>query len=273
VTGQEWEYERIPFTTSSGQTVQLYSIVLRDYNGDGEVNSDDIQWISDNTTSRVQNMPAYDGIKPQRDYHGFQLTLHKRYSDRWQALASFLYSRSDGMARRTQRQDFNVEGPMFYDDNWMASLNYTINNTEGPLPFTPKYEVKLSGSYTIPRLEVDLGARLRLHSGRPMWLTESYPQHTPFGDPPGGVIDPGGIDRIVAVDPNNPDYLPTEALLDLHIERAFKLGATRKIHVVLDGFNVFNSNTPTDIDVQFEYGKVTAIPTSRRFRFGARYEF
>jgi hypothetical protein len=106
-----------------------------------------------------------------------------------------------------------------------------------------------------------------------MWLTESYPQHTPFGDPPGGVIDPGGIDRIVAVDPNHPDYLPTEALLDLHVERAFKLGGTRKIHVVFDGFNVFNSHAPTDIDVQFEYGKVTAIPTSRRVRFGARYEF
>jgi len=30
---------------------------------------------------------------------------------------------------------------------------------------------------------------------------------------------------------------------------------------------------PTDIDIQFEYGKVTAIPTSRRFRGGLRFEF
>ena len=95
--------------------------------------------------------------------------LPKRYSDRWQALASFLYSNSAGIGRRTLRQDFNVEGPMFWDDNWMGTLNYTINNLEGPLPFTPKYEVKLSGSYTVPRLEVDLGARLRIHTGRPIW--------------------------------------------------------------------------------------------------------
>ena len=39
---------------------------------------------------------------------------------------------------------------MFYDDNWMGNLNYTVNNLEGPLPFTPKYGLKLSGSYKVP---------------------------------------------------------------------------------------------------------------------------
>ncbi|HEX9977027.1 MAG TPA: TonB-dependent receptor, partial [Acidimicrobiia bacterium] len=187
VTGEEFEYERVPFVTSSGQTVQLYSIVHRDYNGDGAVDGDDIAWLDDNDTSMVVNMSAYDGIDPKRDYHGFQLGLNKKYSNRWQALASVLYSKSDGVARRTVRQDMNVQGPMFWDDNWMGSLNDTINNLEGPLPFTPKVEVKLSGSYTIPRLEVDLGARLRYHSGRPMWQLESFPQHTEWAEPEGGV--------------------------------------------------------------------------------------
>ena len=62
-----------------------------------------------------------------------------------------LYSNSEGISRRSFRQDFNVEAPMFYDDNWMGNLNYTVNNLEGPLPFTPKFELKLSGSYKIPR--------------------------------------------------------------------------------------------------------------------------
>jgi outer membrane receptor protein involved in Fe transport len=273
VTGEEWEYERMPFTTSSGRTVQLYSIVLKDYNGDGVVDSGDIQWIGDNNTSKVVNMGAYDGIKPKREYHGFQLLFNKRYSDRWQAQASFLYSSSSGMGRRTMRQDVNVEGPMFWDDNWMGSLNYTINNLEGPLPFTPKYEVKLSGSYKIPKLDVDLGVRFRLHSGRPMWLTESYPQHTQWAAPEGGVIDPGGLGRIVAGDPNQPDYLPTQALVDLHLEKAFSLGGNKAVHLVVDGFNVFNADTPSDVDIQFEWGKVTSIPAPRRFRAGLRFQF
>jgi len=269
VTGQEWEYDRVPFTTLSGQQVQLYSVVERDYNGDGEINSDDIVWINDNRGSRVQNMPAFDGIKPRRDYHGLQLVLNKRYSDRWQALASFLYSRSYGMARRALRQDVNIEGPMFWDDNWMSSLNQTINNLDGPLPFTPKYEFKLSGSYLVPKVEFDIGARLRMQSGRPLWQLEEYPQHTEFGDPPGGVIDTGGS-QLVAV--SSPTYLPKRSLLDLHLDKVFKL-RNQSIHVIVDGFNIFNSFTPTDVDPLFEYGKVTAIPQSRRFRFGARYEF
>lgn len=270
VTGQEWEYDRVPFTTLSGQQVSLYSVVQRDYNGDGEINTDDIVWINDNGTSRVQNMPTFDGIKPRRDYYGLQFVLNKRYSDRWQALASFLYSRSSGMARRSLRQDVNVEGPMFWDDNWMSSLNQTINNLDGPLPFTPKYEFKLSGSYLIPKVEFDFGARLRMQSGRPVWQLENYPQHTQFGDPPGGVIDTGGLDQLVGV--SSPAYLPKRTLLDLHFDKVFKI-QNQSIHFIVDGFNVFNSFTPTDVDPIFEYGKVTAIPQSRRFRFGARYEF
>jgi outer membrane receptor protein involved in Fe transport len=272
VTGEEWEYEQVPFTTSDGQQLMLFSVVHLDYNGDGVIDGGDVAWIGQNGTHRVQNMPAFDGVEPRRSYHGFQLVFNKRYSDRWQGLASVLYSKSDGISRRSFRQDFNVEGPMFYDDNWMGNLNYAVNNLEGPLPFTPEWEFKLNGSYTIPGLEADLGARLRLQTGKPAWRVEGYPQTTQFGAPEGGVIIPGGLAQIVAVDPNDPDHLPTLALFDLHLEKAFDVGSDR-LHLIVDGFNLFNSNTPTDIDIQFEYGKVTQIPTSRRFRMGVRYEF
>ena len=274
VTGQEWEYERIPFTTSAGQQVQLYSVVFKDYNGDGVRDGEDVGWIGTHGTSRVQNMPAFDGVKPKREYQGLQFVLNKRYSDRWQALASVVFSNSDGLSRRSFRQDFNVEAPMFYDDNWMGNLNYTVNNLEGPLPFTPRFEMKLSGSYRVPAVEADLGVRYRMHSGRAVWLLEDYPLHTEFGDPPGGVINPGGLPQVVAVDPNDPDYLPDQHIFDLHLEKAFRLGREgRNVHLVLDGFNIFNSSAPLNMDVHFEYGRVAAIPMARRFRFGLRYEF
>jgi Carboxypeptidase regulatory-like domain/TonB dependent receptor len=272
VTGQEWDYERVPFTTSAGQQVSLYSVVHRDYDGNGIVDGLDVAWVSNHGTSRVQNMPTFDGVKPRRTYNGFQLVFSKRYSDRWQGLASMLFSSSDGISRRSFRQDFNVEAPMFYDDNWMGNLNYTVNNLEGPLPFTPTFELKVSGSYKIPVAEVDLGVRYRMHSGRPMWQIQDYPLHTQFADPPGGVINPGGLAQIVSVDPNEPDHLPQQHLFDLHIERAFEFNA-RRVHFVVDGFNIFNTNAPINADVRFEYGRVQSIPTARRFRFGLRYEF
>ena len=274
VTGEQWQYELIPHTTSQGQQVQLYSVVEGDYNGDGLVDGGDIQWIQDNNNSRVQQMPTFEGIEPQRDYHGFQLVFRKRYSDRWQGLASVLYSTSDGISRRSFRQDFNVEGPMFYDDNWMGNLNYAANNLEGPLPFTPAWELKLNGSYTVPGIEVDLGARLRLATGRGVWRLENYDVRTPTGGPPNGVINPGGLPQIVSVDPNDPDYLPTLTIFDLHAEKAIKLRGENTLHLVVDGFNIFNSDTPTDMSVIGDgYGRVTQIPQGRRFRMGLRYQF
>jgi len=274
VTGQEWEYERVPFTTSAGKQVMLYSVVLKDYDGNGVVDGDDIAWIGNNNDSRVQNMPALDGSKPKRDYHGVQLVFRKRLSDRWQGLASLLYSKSSGISRRSFRQDFNVEGPMFYDDTWMGNLNYTVNNLEGPLPFTPKWEVKVSGSYQVPGIDVDLGARLRFHTGRPMWRLEDYPARTQFADPAGAVINPDGSPQIVAVDANDPDYLPNLTLLDLHVEKPLKLGGQKALHLVVDGFNVFNSNAATNMIVATEgYGKIENIPQGRRFRAGVRFVF
>jgi hypothetical protein len=87
------------------------------------------------------------------------------------------------------------------------------------------------------------------------------------------VINPGGQAQIVGVDPNDPDYLPNQHLFDLHLERAFNLGRARTVHVVVDGFNIFNTAAPLNMDVHFEYGRVAAIPTPRRFRFGLRYQF
>jgi hypothetical protein len=273
-TGQQWDYERIPFTTSAGQQLSLYSVVLKDYNGDGVVDGNDIQWIGQNDTSLVENLPAFDGVVPERSFHAGQLVFRKRYSDRWQALASVVYSSSSGFSRRSFRQDINVESPMFWDDNFMGNLNYTVNNLEGPLPFTPEWEIKVSGSYLIPRIDVDLGARLRFMTGRPMWMLDNYPQHTQWGDPPGGVIDPGGLNQVVAVDVNSPDYLPSLTMLDLHAEKVFNFGGEKALRVIFDGFNMLNTDTPSDISTNSDgYGRVISIPEGRRFRLGVRLQF
>jgi hypothetical protein len=141
---------------------------------------------------------------------------------------------------------------------------------ETVLPFTPKYEFKLSGSYRIPKIETDFGLRFRMHTGKPVWLLEEYPLHTQWADPPGGIIDPGG-GRIVGV--QEPDYLPSLRILDLRLEKQIKLGESKSLYLIVDGFNLFNSGTATQIDYQWEYGKITGIPQSRRFRGSARFQF
>jgi hypothetical protein len=58
------------------------------------------------------------------------------------------------------------------------------------------------------------------------------------------------------------------------LHRPEGLGGTKTIHVVFDGFNIFNTNTPTNMSVYGDgYGRVDNIPQGRRFRFGARFQF
>lgn len=45
VTQEPFEYERVEYTTQYGETVNLYSIVMKDYNGDGVINGADVGWI------------------------------------------------------------------------------------------------------------------------------------------------------------------------------------------------------------------------------------
>jgi hypothetical protein len=249
----------------------LYSIKWLDYNQDGVIDGEDVRWIGLNNTYKVVNMGTFDGKKPKRNYQGFQLVFNKRYSNRWQMLGSLLYSTSEGMANRIFGNDMNAEGPMFYDNNWMSTLNYTVNNLEGPLPFVPKFEFKVSGSYIVPYIELDLGVRFRLHTGRPIWTLVDIPVRTPDGGQEGSVI--GGGTGVIVENPNNPNYLPTQTILDFRAEKSFKLFKYGTVSVILDILNVFNADTPNSVDNQWEVGKVGGIVDPRTFRFSFLYQF
>ena len=198
-TGQEWEYERIPFQTSAGQQVSLYSVVQKDYNGDGVTDGDDIAWVQDNNTSRVQNTPTFDGIKPRRDYHGLQFVLNKRYSNRWQALASFLYSSSHGFGASLPAAGHQRRGP--------DVLGRQLDEHAEPDHQQPRWSVALHAEIRVQAVRVlhDSQGRVRFgappagDTGRPLWKLETYTSHTQFGGPSDGVIDPGGGGQIVAV--------------------------------------------------------------------------
>ena len=161
-------------------------------------------------------------------------------------------------------------GPMLTDDTWMGSVNYTINNMDGRLPFVPKWEMKASGSYTVPVVDMDLGLRFRFHTGRPLWRLESYPARTQWGGPADGIIATGG-GRIVSS--TEPFILPSLALFDLRAEKAIKIKRYGSIHVVLDVFNIFNSANVTNADYSGLWGRIEGISDARRFRLSFMYQF
>jgi hypothetical protein len=292
-TQQEWQYERKPIAVTyllpDGQTysqvVSLYSIVLQDYDGNGVIDGEDIRWIGNHTDFEWRNMPDLDGHKAQRVFKGLQVTFSKRYADRWQLMGSLLFNHSSGFAARNKRQDqdYNMEGTNIWNDGWLTGINQAVNNMEGPLPFTPRFEFKLAGDYTIPAVDVDVGVRFRFHNGRPAWITDvvrTANSNSDVNDPEvmSQLIISTGGNSIVAMDPTRPLYLPPQSILDLHLEKTVKLGPGN-LHLMLDGFNVFNSKGVTnamakivDNATPFQ-GEVTGILSPRTFRLGVMYEF
>jgi len=271
-TGEPYEYKRIPHTTEYGVDVDLWGVVPSDYNHDGVVDGNDIDWIANNVDFIWRNMPDIDGKKARRLYQGFQLVFNKRYADRWQLITSLLFSYSDGFASRSKRQDINIEGPNIVSDAWLGGMNQTVNNMEGPLPYTPKFELKISGSYTIPKVEIDLGFRFRYNSGRAIWPLEDFPKLFSYGG--NGEAITTGETYIVSIDPNKPFYYPAEKILDLHLEKSFRVGKGN-IRAVFDIFNVFNEAAVTNATWKtYDFGRVVGITyPSRSARLSFVYEF
>ncbi len=287
VTGQPWEYER-KTQVVNGQEVSLYSIVIKDYNGDGVITNGpggDVQWVDQNMDTEWRNLPTWDGHEADRLFQGVQMTFNKRYSNRWQLMGSMLWNYSSGPAGRNKRQDqdYNLDGPDIWSDRWVAGVNQLVNNMVGPLPFTPRFEFKINGNYTIPVIEADFALRFRLHTGRPVWVVQEIGKkittNTDFSDAElmaQAVLTTGGT-SIIAQDPLKPLYMPVLKILDLRLEKGFTLGPG-KLSVIFDVFNLLNSQDVTNaytrkIEGVDTIGQITGIVAPRKYRGGIEYKF
>ena len=300
VTGQPWDYE-VKTQVVNGQEVSLYSIVLRDYDGNGVIDRQDINWVHTHQEFEWRNMPDWPNyaggpnLKAERKFQGLQVTFKKRYSGRWQLMGSLLFNKSTGFAGRNKRQDedYNMEGTNIWSDQWLGGVNQTVNNMVGPMPFTPRFEFKLNGNYTIPKIEVDLGFRFRLHTGRPVWVlgdinpileTWNYDPNDPEFMAHAVLITNGGASQqLVAQDATKPLYMPLLSLLDLRLDKSFKLGRST-LRVMLDMFNILGSKavtnamlkkigvSGTDILLR-DVGRVVGLVAPRNFRLGVLFQF
>jgi outer membrane receptor protein involved in Fe transport len=282
-TGEYWEWEPVPFTTWTGMETTLWQVVLEDYDGDGDVDWDDVMFITDNTRYQIANADDYaslGGLSADRTYHGLQLTFSKRYSNRWQMLASLNWSDSDGFAQRYFNQNYFIDGPWVMSSPSGMSLNHFVNNTEGPLPMTPEWLVKVSGSYTIPVIETDLGFRLRYNSGRAVFPTETFPAYEWWMWGFDGcwaetcLVSPPWQNIFVAADPKDPDWLPATTIVDLNLSKSFRLGTSGSLWASFDVLNATGENAATAVSTgPGSFGRVEGVVLPRRYRLGLKFSF
>ena len=274
-TGDYYNWVSKPYTTWTGYQTKVWEIENRDYTGDGKYDIEDAKYVVNHIKYRTRNLKEFDGKEVKRDFTGLQFVLTKRYSNRWQALAAINWNQSDGMAPRTVDQSWYIDGPMIMDTPFGSSYNHFQNNLEGPMLMTPELMLKLSGSYTIPRIETNFGMRYRYDSGRPFFPLETIPTFQSWMSQlnQGVYLGTSGNDQMVADDPNDPDWAPPTSIVDLSLSKQLFIG-TYGLNLSLDVLNAFNENSPNRVGFrQGDYGRVYSLVQPRVYRAGVKFLF
>jgi len=199
--------------------------------------------------------PRYTWPIKNSRYRGLSIRAHKKFSNNWQMLASFTWSKAEGM-----RDNPN------YDGDLCDSPNEDLY-AFGPTSWDRPIIFKLSGSYLLP-LDISLGASIRYNSGAPYARMHETPRLS-------------YINYVtVPVEKRGESRMPSVTLVDLRIEKNFKIPRKGffpggRLGFVADIFNVLNSNTALDMGnvTADNLGVIEEILAPRIFRIGAKFSF
>jgi hypothetical protein len=186
-------------------------------------------------------------------YSGVDLTLNKRYSDKWQL----------NMALTIQKRlDFLPEGS--FDDPQNVEYGNNVSNLS-------RYVFKLNGSYDLP-WGVTSSMNLNINDGGTRTLTMNGP----------GPVFGGGTSTItrgtIQFQPTNSFRYEKTALLDVSLQKTFSFRDGRnRVKVMLDGFNILNQATvrgysSSNVSIA-NSTRVSSILPARVFRIGTQINF
>jgi hypothetical protein len=181
---------------------------------------DGVTGTADDTTLTVfsENLPTVPSLtgpanddRGNQQYHGVEFTASKRYSNRWQLLGGYTYSRT------TLNGTTTITSPnSFININGRSSIDRAHN-------------FKLTGSYMLP-YEILVSGNLRATSGQPYTRTISVtglPQNV------------NGFN--VNAQPRGSYEFPWIRTVDTRVGKIFRFGV-HEFEADMDVYNLFNSN-------------------------------
>jgi hypothetical protein len=228
----------------------------------------------------------------RRYYRAIEFTANKRFSNRYQFMASYTYSSLKG----------NYEG-LFRNDNGQSDPNITslfdlvslLSNTYGRLPNDKPHQFKFNGTYQTP-FKLMISGNFYVQSGQPFNMMVPHPvygNNEGFGLPRGTAVVP----KITVGDPNYPNLVqsvggnrsPVTSTTDLGFYFPIKLRSEkRELRLTADWFNIFNQQRAVSLDQTFSlnsgvsgipptpnpfWGAALIVQPPSQWRFGAKFSF
>lgn len=196
----------------------------------------------------LETNPNKLGKDNDRRYKGFEFVANKRLSNRWQFVGSVVVQRMESL---TPTSSFFTTG-LFQNPNDQI-------NARGRDPLSETVILKLQGVYQAP-FGVLLSGYYRFGSGSPITRTLVV-----RGLPQGTIT--------VLAEPRGERETANSNLLDFRVEKAFGMGAGRRLLLGLDIFNLTNASTVTTqgVSTGVDLGRPRIIVNPRIARIGARF--
>lgn len=223
-------------------------------------------------------VPTWKGTNPpeaKRRYWAVILTFDKRMSNRWQLNGSVLYSSFKGNAAPTYGAT-EGESTMFDNPN-------TLINAYGATDFDRPLQIRIMGTYILP-YDFIISAYLQYRSGSP-WNRTIARVYFPADF--AAQVQQAYV-SVNAETPGTRRGAPY-TMLDMRIEKSFKVGDLGKLGVYVDIFNLAGRNgvsvnqnpdpylrfdkTPWAYEPSTVYGLITSCYGVRSFRLGMRFSF
>ncbi len=199
---------------------------------------------------------------PAHTYDSFEVTLNKRFSGNWSAIASYRFSRLagnfEGFFRSDNGQsdpaisslfDFPTNDPSYTaladEHGGLGDIRYQGSSLgDGRLPNDRPHQLKLYGSYLFR--DINFGFGFNAGSGRSLTAMGANPVYANAGEIP-LTIRGAGMETVDGFK----ERTPAEISLDVHADYAFRLGE-RRLTLLADAFNLFNRQSATWYDYFYE---------------------
>jgi hypothetical protein len=288
------------------EDVQPYPVVAADLQIPGAAS------VDYTLTNPGPNTPVLGGLgasfeSPVHHYDAVEFTLDKRFSQHWAMQASYRWSRLWGNYEGSYRDDNGQSDPGITslfdfpqnDPSYTAvglpqfgykgDIRYLGSLGNGPLPLDRPHQVKIFGNYAFD-MGLNVGLGLNLSSGKPLTGLAANPQ---LNYQNGGEIPTGPRGSGIQTVDGFKTRTPFLSDLSAHVDYALRFNSRRRVVLLMDVFNLLNTQTVLDYDTYVEttFGAANpnfglpvssslALPgnppqyqTPRQFRFGARFEF
>lgn len=220
----------------------------------------------------IENLEArsdrpYIGGKPYRRYQGIEFLFNKRFSNRWQLLMSYVYSKTTGTIDNGWGDDIGWNAR---NSQEAGDPNFWIN-ADGNATYDPTHMLKIQGTYILP-WEIALNVYFRSVTGT-AWAQR-------FRSPR---LNQGRV--TFYAEKRGSRHYDTQNILDVRLEKIFTLAQKYRLGLMFDVFNVFNADTITSWGTRIGYDwnegeypstdghKLYGIVNPRQIRLGVRVMF